>query len=46
LQFRDIIKKKKKRRTAIGFTVGLIGSILVDIFLGRWIADWIDNNVK
>ena len=32
--------------TAIGFTVGLVGSILVDIFLGGWIADWIDNNVK
>ncbi|MGM9899285.1 MAG: RHS repeat-associated core domain-containing protein [Bacilli bacterium] len=32
--------------TAIGFTVGLFGSILVDILLGGWIADWIDNNVK
>ena len=32
--------------TAIGFTVGLVGSILVDIFLGGWIADWINNNVK
>ena len=25
--------------TAIGFTVGLVGSILGDIFLGEWIAD-------
>jgi len=32
--------------TAIGFGVGLVGSILVDIFLGGWIADWIDNNIK
>ncbi len=32
--------------TAIGFSVGLVGSILVDIFLGGWIADWIDNNIK
>ena len=32
--------------TAIGFGVGLVGSVLVDIFLGGWIADWIDNNVK
>ena len=32
--------------TAIGFTVGLIGSILVDIFLGELISNWIDNNVK
>lgn len=32
--------------TAIGFGVGLVGSILVDIFLGGWVADWIDNNIK
>ena len=32
--------------TDIGFGVGLVGSVLVDIFLGGWIADWIDNNVK
>lgn len=31
--------------TAIGFTVGLVGSILVDIFLGVWIADLIDENI-
>ena len=31
--------------TAIGFTVGLVGSILVDIFLGGWIADLIDENI-
>lgn len=32
--------------TAIGFTVGIIASILTDIFFGRWIADLIDNYVK
>ena len=32
--------------TAIGFGVGLIGSILLDIWLGNEIADWIDNNIK
>ena len=32
--------------TAIGFGVGLVGSIIVDIFLGGWIADLIDNNIK
>ena len=32
--------------TTIGFTVGLVSSILVDIFLGGWIANLIDNNVK
>ena len=32
--------------TAIGFGVGLIGSILLDIWLGNKIADWIDNNIK
>ena len=32
--------------TAIGFGVGLIGSILLDIWLGNKIEDWIDNNIK
>ena len=32
--------------TAIGFGVGLIGSILIDIFLGGWIVDLIDSNIK
>ena len=32
--------------TAIGFGVGLIGSILLDMWLGNEIADWIDNNIK
>lgn len=32
--------------TAIGFTVGLVGSIFVDIFLGARLADWIDENIK
>ena len=32
--------------TAIGFAIGLVGSILVDFFLGGWIADQIDNNIK
>lgn len=32
--------------TTIGFTVGIIASILTDIFFGRWIADRIDNYVK
>ena len=32
--------------TAIGFAIGLVGSILVDIFLGGWIADLIDDNIK
>ena len=31
--------------TAIGFTVGLIGSISVDYFLGGWIADRIDEKI-
>ncbi|MBQ9121101.1 MAG: hypothetical protein IJY12_01910, partial [Clostridia bacterium] len=31
--------------SAIGFTVGLVGAILVDIFLGGWIADLIDENI-
>ena len=32
--------------TGIGFAVGLFGSILVDIILGGWISDRIDENIK
>ena len=32
--------------TAIGFTIGMIGSILTDIFLGERISNWIDENIK
>jgi hypothetical protein len=32
--------------TAIGFTVGLIGTVLVDIFLGDWITTLIDENIR
>ena len=32
--------------TAIGFTICLAGSILLNIFLGDLISDWIDNNIK
>ncbi len=32
--------------TAIGFGFGLIGSILLDIWLGNEISNWIDNNIK
>ncbi len=29
--------------TAIGFTVGLVMSIYIDLKLGKWISDWIDS---
>ena len=32
--------------TVLGFGAGLIGSILLDIWLGNEITDWIDNNIK